>query len=245
MDRMLYLAMNGAKHIMMAQQNNSNNLANANTAGFREDLDNFMSMPVQGPGYADRTYAVEQSVGSNMNPGALISTGNDLDVAIKGDGWFTVQNNQGGEGYTRRGDFRISNTGFLETGDGKLVMGNGGPITIPPAEKVEIGVDGTLSIIPLGQDANTLAVIDRLKLVNPVDNEIEKRIDGLFYAKDGNILEADAAVSVHTGVLESSNVNSIGAMVKMINHARAYEMQIKVMKAAEDNDSASSRLLRS
>ena len=245
MDRMLYLAMNGAKHIMMAQQNNSNNLANANTTGFREDLDTFMSMKVEGPGYEDRTYAVERSVGSNMNPGALISTGNDLDVAIKGEGWFTVQNNQGGEGYTRRGDFKVSSLGFLETGDGKLVMGNGGPISIPPAEKIEIGVDGTVSIIPLGQDANTLAVIDRLKLVNPADSEIEKKSDGLFYAKDGNNLEADAVVSVHTGVLESSNVNSIGAMVKMINHARAYEMQIKVMKAAEDNDTASSRLLRS
>ncbi len=244
MDRMLYLAMNGAKHIMMAQQNNSNNLANANTTGFREDLDTFMSTQVQGPGYADRTYAVEQSVGSNMNPGALISTGNELDVAINGDGWFTVQNDQGGEGYTRRGDFRVSNLGFLETGDGKLVMGNGGPVSIPPAERIEVGVDGTISIIPLGQDANTLAVIDRLKLVNPTNDEIEKGIDGLFYAKDGNDLEADATVSVETGVLESSNVNSVGAMVKMINHARAYEMQIKVMKAAEDNDSASSKLLR-
>ncbi len=245
MDRMLYLAMNGAKQIMMAQRNNSNNLANANTTGFREDLDTFMSSHVNGPGYADRTYAVEQSVGSNMNPGAMVSTGNDLDAAVKGNGWFAVQNAEGNEGYTRRGDFRVSSQGFLETGDGKLVLGNGGPVSIPPAEKIEIGVDGTISIIPLGQNANTLAVLDRLKLVNPVDNQIEKGRDGLFYSKDGSQLEADAAVSVQTGVLESSNVNSIGAMVKMINHARAYEMQIKVMKAAEDNDSASSRLLRS
>lgn len=245
MDKMLYLAMTGAKSIMQAQQTNSHNLANANTPGFRADLDSFMSHKLEGPGYEDRVYSLDKGVGSDFQPGAVIQTGNTLDIAMSSGGWMAVQTDDGGEAYTKRGDLKISSVGQLMTGDGRPVMGEGGAITIPPAQKLEIARDGTISIVPLGQDANTLAVIDRIKLVKPEEANLEKGLDGLFRAKDGLTLTADAGVSVQSGALESSNVNSIEALVNMIDYSRAYEMQIKVMAAAQENDQASSKLLRS
>ncbi len=245
MDRMLYLAMNGAKQTMMAQQTNSHNLANANTPGFRADLDSFMSMKVDGPGYEDRVYAVDQSIGSSMAPGAVVQTGNDLDLAVSQGGWLAVQAKDGSEAYTKRGDLQISSMGLLQTGDGKLVLGEGGPISIPPAQKLEIGVDGTISIIPLGQDVNTLAIIDRIKLVKPQESDLQKGVDGLFRQKTGLPAEPDASVKVVSGALESSNVNSIDSLVKMINYSRVYETQVKMMASAQENDQASAKLLRS
>lgn len=244
MDRMLYLAMTGAKHSMLAQQTNAHNLANVNTPGFRADLDAFMSVPVKGAGYDDRTYAVDTRAGSNLDSGSLIHTGRELDIAVHGDGWIAVQSQDGSEAYTRRGDLQVSNLGILETGDGLPVIGNGGPIAIPPAQKLEIGRDGTISFVPLGQDPNTLVVLDRIKLVKPEPNQITKSDDGLFRLTSGEMAEPDAEVAVASGTLESSNVNQIDALVKMINYARAFEMHMKVISAANQNDESSATLLR-
>ena len=93
-----------------------------------------------------------------MNPGPLITTGRELDVAIKGDGLIAVQAPDGSEAYTRAGDLQINSAGMLVTGTGFPVLGNSGPIAIPPNEKLEIGSDGTISILPIGQTPNTLAV---------------------------------------------------------------------------------------
>jgi flagellar basal-body rod protein FlgF len=244
MDRMLYLAMTGAKHAMLAQQTNANNLANVNTTGFRADLDSFMSVPVKGAGYDDRTYAVDTRAGSNMDAGSLIHTGRELDIAINGEGWIAVQSRNGSEAYTRRGDLQVSSLGILQTGDGLPVIGNGGPIAIPPAQKLEIGRDGTVSFVPLGQDPNTLVVLDRIKLVKPGLDQVEKSDDGLFRLTNGQIAEPDAEVGVASGTLESSNVNQVDALVKMINYARAFEMHMKVISAANKNDESSATLLR-
>lgn len=243
MDRILYLAMSGAKQVEVAQTANANNLANVNTAGFRADLSAFRAMPVYGPGYPARVYAGAERPGVDFSPGPVVTTGRELDVAVSGDGWIAVQAPDGSEGYTRRGDLRVSASGMLETGDGRPVLGNGGPIVIPPAEKIEIGADGTVSIRPVGQAASTLAVVDRIKLVRPGDG-LEKGQDGLVRLAGGKTAEPDAGVRLVSGSLESSNVNSIEALVNMITLARSFEMQVKLMRDAADNDAASAEIMR-
>lgn len=248
MDRMLYVAMSGAKQIMLAQAVNNNNLANVSTAGFRADLDAFRSMPVFGPGYPSRVYNMTERPGTDMSAGALTTTGRELDVAVNGQGWITVQAPDGSEAYTRAGDLRVSVNGQLETGAGHPVMGNGGPIAVPPFEKIEIGADGTISVLPIGQAPNALAVVDRIKLVNPLSRDMEKGVDGLMRVKaingQGGDAPPDATVSLAGGVLESSNVNAVEAMVKMIELSRHYETQIKMMRVAQENDVAATQMMR-
>lgn len=244
MDKYLYLAMNGAAQAMLAQQNNANNLANVSTVGFKAALDSFQSRPVSGPGHPDRVYVTDQAAGANMSPGAIATTGRQLDLAINGDGWFAVQAADGGTAYSRRGDFRIDPTGLLLNGANQIVLGEGGPITIPQFESLEIGRDGSISIRAAGQAANTLVGVDRIRLVNPPGEELYRGDDGLFRSRDGVEFAADASVLVTSGALESSNVNAVDAMVRMIDYARFYEQQVKLMKLASENDAASARLMR-
>ena len=244
MDRLLYVAMSGARETMHAQAVNTQNLANASTTGFRADLQSFQSLPVNGPGYASRVYGVAADQGIDMSPGSAMGTGRGLDVAINGDGWLAVQGPDGNEAYTRAGDLRVDSLGLLRTGTGHPVMGNGSPVAIPPYEKLEIAADGTISIRPLGQGANVLAVVDRIKLVNPPPGDLVKGNDSLIHLKGGETAEADASVQVQVGALESSNVNTVEAMVNLIQLARQYETQVKMMKNSEENDRASAQLLR-
>ena len=244
MDKYLYLAMNGAAQAMLAQQNNANNLANVSTVGFRAALDSFQSRQVSGPGHLDRIYATDQAAGADFSPGAVATTGRQLDLAINGDGWFAVQAADGGTAYSRRGDFRIDPTGLLLNGANQIVLGEGGPITIPQFESLEVGRDGSISIRAAGQAANTLVGVDRIRLVNPPSEELYRGDDGLFRSRDGVEFAADASVSVTSGALESSNVNAVDAMVRMIDYARYYEQQVKLMKLASENDAASARLMR-
>ena len=244
MDRMIFLAMSGAKETMAAQAVNSNNLANASTTGFRADFQSSMSQQVYGPGYASRVYATAENAGVDFNQGNIISTGRELDAAINGQGWFAVQTADGGEAYTRAGDLRLNSVGQLTTGAGHTLLGNGGPISLPPHAKIDIGADGTISIQPLGQAANTLAVIDRIKLVNPPTEQLQKGEDGLIRLANGGIAEADANVSMVSGSLESSNVNTVASMVRMIELARQYETHIKLMSTAEDIDKAAASMIR-
>jgi flagellar basal-body rod protein FlgF len=176
--------------------------------------------------------------------GAIVHTGRDLDVAINGDGWFAVQARDGSEAYTRRGDLKVDANGLLSTGNGLPVLGNGGPIAIPPAEKIEIAADGTISIRPLGQGAGELAEIDRIKMVAPSLEGMRKGQDGLLRQQDGQSLEADAEVQLATGALESSNVNIVDSMVDMIDFSRRFEMQVKMMKTAEQTDESSASIMR-
>lgn len=244
MDRMIYLAMSGAKQTLHAQALATHNLANVNTTGFKADLAAARSMPVFGDGQASRVYAMTERPGINFDSGSVQFTGNELDFAINGDGFIAVMAADGTEAYTRRGDLKINENGMLENGAGQLVLGNGGPIALPPSEKIEIGVDGTISVRPIGQDASTLAQVDRLKLVNPQLSDLEKSEDGLFRLKSGEPAEPDAIVQVIPGSLEGSNVNAVGEMVSMINLQRQFELQIKAMKTVEENDSAAAQLLR-
>jgi len=244
MDRSLYIAMSGAKQTLLAQTTNANNLANAQTTGFKSDWEQFRSMPVFGPGFPTRVYAMTERPGTDFSSGPLQTTGRDLDVAINGDGYFAVQGADGKEVYTRAGDLRLTPEGLLQTGTGLQVIGQGGPIAIPPAEKLEIGSDGTISIIPLGSNATVLAVVDRIKMVRPAADNVEKLTDGLVHVKDGQPQAASADVSLVQGVLEASNVNAIQAMVEMIELSKNFELQTKVMKNADENSGVSAKLMQ-
>jgi len=243
MDRMLYIAMTGARELMTSHAVNTNNLANASTTGFRADLESFSSIPVWGDGHPDRVYAAAEGMGVDFSGGSIQSTGRDLDVAIKGHGWIAVQAPDGSEAYTRAGDLRVDGFGILTTGAGYPVLGEGGPIAVPPNGKLDIGADGTITVQPLGQGINALAIVDRIKLVNPPNSALEKGEEGLMRMRGGGVAEADASVSLASGALESSNVNAVESMVRMIELARQFEMQVKMMKTAEDNDRSAAKLM--
>lgn len=234
MDRLLYVAMSGAKQTLVSQAVNSHNLANLHTAGFRADLNQFRSMPVFGEGLPTRVYAMAERPGIDHTPGPIEFTGRELDVALRGDGWIAVQAPDGQEAYSRSGDLRISSHGLLETAAGYPVLGNAGPIAIPPAEKIEIGNDGTISVWPLGLPSDSLAEVDRIKLVNPAPKLMYKGSDGLVRLDGTTGAPADARVTLVSGALERSNVDAVDAMVSMISLARRFEMQIKMMQAAEE-----------
>lgn len=244
MDRMLFIAMNAAKDLMKAQAINTNNLANASTTGFKADFQATLSQPVYGPGHPSRVFSSVTDAGVDLAQGSVVSTSRELDIAINGKGWFAVQAADGNEAYTRAGDLRIDNVGRLINGAGHTILGNGGPISIPAHAKLEIGSDGTISIQPLGQPANTLAVIDRIKLVNPADDQIQKGLDGLMRTNDGQSAAEDASIKVVSGALESSNVNTVSSLVRMIELARQYEHNIKLMQSAEENDRASADIIK-
>jgi flagellar basal-body rod protein FlgF len=244
MDHFLYLAMNGASNALHAQQTNANNLANVNTVGFKAEMDHFQSQPVYGPGYASRAYASDARSGVDFKQGSVMTTGRDLDVMINSEGFFAVQAEDGSTAYSRRGDLHIDPSGLLLNGSNQIVMGEGGPVTLPDFETLEIGRDGTISIRAAGQAANTLVAVDRLMLVNPPKENIERGEDGLFRTKDGVNAAPDASVSLTSGALEASNVNSVDAMINMMEQARFYETQVKLMNVANENDASSARLMR-
>jgi len=245
MDKVLYIATSGAKELMLAQVNNANNLANANTVGFRGDQTFYQALQLSGEGHSSRAYVGTRGEGANFSPGNMMTTGRDLDVAIQGEGWFSVQGADGTEAYTRAGDLRVTPTGMLVNAAGHPFIGNGGgPITLPPSAKIEIGGDGTISVIPSGQDATTLTVVDRIKMVKPDNNLIGKGADGLFRTKDGAEVAAEAGVRLVSGALESSNVNVIESMVKSMELARRFELQVKVMEQAKILDESSASIMK-
>jgi flagellar basal-body rod protein FlgF len=243
MDRLAYVAMSGAKETLRAQTANSYNLANASTVGFRADLSAFQAQQVQGAGLPSRAYATNSTVGWDASSGTLEQTGASLDVAVQGQGWIAVQGPDGAEAYTRAGDLHVDTDGQLRTAAGYAVLSDSGPVSIPPSSSITVGQDGSVSIVPLGQTPQTIAVAGRIKLVNPPSDTLERIPGGLFRLSNGGDAPADANVQLVSGALESSNVNLASAMTNMIELARQYDMQLKSMKSAEDNDSASTRLL--
>lgn len=243
MDRMIYTAMTGAKHALEQQATTSHNLANATTTGFRAQIDQFRAVPVRGAILPTRAFVVDSTTGSDFRAGAIQQTGRELDVAVQGDGWITVQAADGSEAYTRNGSLKMDENGVLQTHDGLNVMGDGGPLSIPPGRNVAIGKDGTVSLVPDGSAATGLTSIGRLKLVNPPTESLVRGDDGLFRTKDGQTAEVDPNVKVVGGALESSNVNVVDAMVNMISLARSFDMHMKLLQNAESNDSKAAQLL--
>jgi flagellar basal-body rod protein FlgF len=244
MDKMLYVSMTGASQNTLAQRSHANNLANISTNGFRRDFEQARALPVYGDTFPSRVYAMSERPGTDFTPGALQETGRDLDVAISGQGWLAVQAADGGEAYVRTASLQIDALGQLRTGNGLPVLGNGGPIAVPPEQKVEIGQDGTITIRALGEGPSVMAEVDRLKLVNPDLKQMEKGADGLIRFKGPAPAVADANVRVTSGFLETSNVNAVEEMTAILSLSRQFELQVKMMRTAEDNSAAMARVLQ-
>jgi flagellar basal-body rod protein FlgF len=244
MDKLIYVAMSGAREAMRGQATTAHNLANLATTGFRALRNVLDSAPVYGTGLPSRVNTVRQPELWNARQGQAQATGRDLDVAVHGAGWLVVQDADGNEAYTRNGNLRLNANGILETAAGNPVLGNGGPVSLPPYEKLFIGGDGQISIIPQGQTAETLVQVDRLRLANPPATELVRSGDGLFALRDGSTAVPDPNVRVAGGQLESSNVNPAEALAEMIEMSRHYEMQVRAMNTADELDAASARLIR-
>ncbi|MFC3031852.1 flagellar basal body rod protein FlgF [Pseudoalteromonas fenneropenaei] len=252
MDRMLYVAMSGAKQSLRGLALKANNLANANTIGFKADFAQARSMQAFGEGLPTRVFAMQERPGTNTMGGAITETGRDLDIAISGKGWLSVQDVSGEEAYTKVGTLNITPEGALITSHGRQVIGEGGPIILPiPIDKIVISPDGAVQVRPQGAPANFLEVVDRIKVISADNNQLEKGNDGLFRPKkdaleDGacGFCEIAPDIKIVSGALELSNVNPVHEMVDMINHQRQFEMQVKLMKSAEEIDERHTSLLR-
>lgn len=244
MDKSLYISMSGASQNMLGQRAHANNLANVATTGFRRDFEQARSMPVYGETMPTRAYAMSERPGTDLSSGTLIQTGRDLDIAVERDGWIAVQAPDGTEAYTRAGSLHITEFGQLVTSNGLPVLGNGGPVAIPPADKIEIGVDGTISVQALGEGPNVLAEVDRIKLVNPEQQNMVKGLDGLMRVEGELEQDPDGNVRIVTGFLEGSNVNAVEEMTAMLSLARQFELHIKMMRTAEENAQVTDRLLQ-
>ncbi|HXD05491.1 MAG TPA: flagellar basal-body rod protein FlgF [Burkholderiaceae bacterium] len=238
MDRMIYLSMSGAKATMQRQDVLSNNLANASTVGFRAELQAFRAVPVRGDGATTRAYALETTSGYDSASGPVTATGRNLDVAMTGNAWLAVQGLDGTEAYTRAGSLDVNAEGALVTSGGLTVLGDGGPITLPPNTQPSIAPDGTVSV---RQPNGSMTPMGKLKLVTP-EQPLTRGTDGLFRDPQGE-LAADPNARVQDGALEGSNVSPVQTMVSMISAARQFEAQMKMLQTAEGNEKAAAQLL--
>ncbi|MCU0939965.1 MAG: flagellar basal-body rod protein FlgF [Burkholderiaceae bacterium] len=241
MDRLIYTSMTGAKHLMYRQDTLAQNLANANTTGYRADSVALRAVPAQGQEAGTRVFTVETTIGADFSSGPMQSTGRALDVAVQGDGWIAVQGLDGNEAYTRAGNLQIGADGTLQLPNGLPVLGDGGPIVVPPDARISIGSDGTVSSKTM--DSPQSNPVGRIKLTNPEGANLVKGLDGLFRTRDGEPAPADEAVRLADGTLEGSNVNVVEAMIGMIATARQFEMQMKLLTSAEQNEQKASTLV--
>ncbi|TAK91779.1 MAG: flagellar basal-body rod protein FlgF [Burkholderiaceae bacterium] len=247
MDKMIYVAMSGAKAAVARQDTVAHNLANLNTTGFKGQLTAFRTAPMQGPGLPTRAYAVESTPMADFKPGSIQQTGRVLDVALQGNGFLAVQDARGGEAYTRNGHLEVNGEGVLTTANGLTVLGDGGPIAIPQDNEITIADDGTISAVPRSGSRATSVPVGRLKLVDlPAGDPTVSLVrgeDGLFRSNSGNPLGADENVRVASGALEGSNVNAVDMLVNMISVGRQFDMQMKLLQNAEANAREANQLL--
>jgi flagellar basal-body rod protein FlgF len=244
MDKLIYTAMTGAKHTLGRQAAVANNLANVSSTGYRAEEHRLRAVPIVSEAMPTRAFVVDSSVANDFTPGPMQHTGRTLDVAVQGQGWIAVQAQDGSEAYTRNGSLEVNVNGVLQTRSGLPVLGDGGPISIPPDNEITIAKDGTISIVPRSGAQNTVSAVGRLKLVNPSENELVRGTDGLFRLSSSEA-EADNKVALASGYLEGSNVNVVEQMVTMISLARQFDMQTKLLQSAEANDRAAAQLLAS
>lgn len=243
MDRLIYTTMTGAGLALDQHATTTHNLANVGTHGFRAQLDAVKSAPLTGSGVKTRTQVQEGNQSTDFTPGHVQQTSRPLDVAIQGAGWFVVQGANGQEAMTRAGSFTLSPNGLLQTQTGLTVMGEAGPLTVPPDTALTIGKDGSISSVLSGANPATVVPIGRLKLVNPPATDLARGEDGLFRLRSGQAPEPDANVSLVEGALEGSNVNVVDAMVRLIALGRQFDLNIQMLKNAESNEAKASQVL--
>ena len=244
MDRLVNTALTAMRGAMARQASIANNLANANTVGFRAEIANAETRWIQGDSFDTRAQAAEQVSAADMAQGAVTETGNPLDVALNGDALLAVQATDGSEAYTRRGDLKVSDSGLLTTGAGLPVLGEGGPVILPQMDSVSIAQDGSIWGVPQGGDPANPQQVDKLKLVNASGSSVAKGNDGLFREVNGGALPSDPLATVTSGSLEGSNVNSTQALIDMIEASRAWETQVKMIDTAKQLDDGGASLMR-
>jgi flagellar basal-body rod protein FlgF len=243
MDRLIYTAMTGAKHAFLQQAGVAQNLSNASTVGYRAMEHKFRAVPIQGEGAPTRVFVVDASVADVFEQGPLMATGRPLDVAVQGAGWITVETPDGREAYTRAGNLQVNTNGQLQTASGLNVLGDNGPIAIPPDNSITVASDGTISTVPLFGAPNNVSVVGRIKLVNPAENDLVRGDDGLFRTRVGEPAVLDENVKLASETLEGSNVNAADSLVSMITLARQFDMQIKMLQTADANANKASQIL--
>lgn len=244
MDRLIYTSLTAMRGSMSRQTAIANNLANAQTPGFRADMANAQSLWLDGSGLDARAMASEEVLGADMRAGTVTQTGRDLDIAMQGDALLVVQAKDGEEAYTRRGDLQVSPSGLLTTGDGNPVQGTQGPVTIPLADAINIDQEGRVWVVPQGGDPENPQEVDRLRLATPAGSEIVKGLDGLFRVKGGGILPDDPEARLLTRSIEGSNVTATSALVEMIEASRSWDTQLKMISDVRDMDSATANLMQ-
>lgn len=240
MDHLLYVSSSGASRVLQAQQVHSNNLSNADTAGFRADMERAQSVAINGAGFAGRAQVQTNSASTNFDTGALVKTGRALDVAINGEGFFSVQTLQGEEAYTRAGNINVDSDGLL-TVNGFSLLGQDGPIILPHYQAVDISEKGLISIVPPGGGAEV--EVAQLKLVKPELNQLQKQSDGLFHPLNQQALANNDNVQLVAEHIEGSNVSAINELVSVMSLSRSFEMQVRMMKTAETIAQAGNRLI--
>ena len=242
MDKLIYTAMTGASAAANRQAVLSNNLANVSTNGFRAEFSTYRAVPVRGDGATTRVMALEATPGFLDIPGSPQRTGRAMDAMTTGNAWFAVQGLDGTEAYTRNGSFEVAADGTLKTNNGLTVLSDGGaPIAVPAGAEVTLGVDGTLTA-KVGKQPGS--GIGRLKLATATaEDPLKRGTDGLFRTTSGEPITSDTTARLQLGVIEGSNVNAIETMVGMIQTARQFEAQTRLMQTAEADDRAAAQLL--
>ena len=243
MDRLIYTSLTAMRGSMARQTAIANNLANANTPGFRADLAEAQTVWLESQQLNTRAFSSEEVQAADMKAGTVIATGRDLDIALSADSMLAVQAKNGEIGYTRRGDLMLSSTGLLTTGDGRPVQGAQGPLTLPPSDAINIDDQGRVWIVPAGGDATQPQQLDQLLLVSPAGSDVVKGVDGLFRVRGGGTLPADPDARVITRSLENSNVSATEALVEMIEASRSWDTQLKLLNDARDMDAATADLM--
>jgi flagellar basal-body rod protein FlgF len=242
MDRLIYTAMTGANAAAHRQSVLSNNLANVSTNGFRAELSTYRAVPLRGDGATTRVFALEATSGHLDAPGPSQTTGRALDVRATGNGWFAVQALDGTEAYTRAGSLQIGPDGTLQTVNGLTVFSDGSaPLTVPAGAEISIAPNGDIGAKTSGQPST---VVGKLKMVtSTVDDPLKRSDDGLFRTATTDPLPADPLARLQSGALEGSNVSPIETMVGMIQTARQFELQMRLVQTAESNDRSAGQLL--
>ncbi len=240
MDSFLYTATSGASRVLKAQQVHSNNLSNADTAGFRADMERLNSVPLQGSGFDGRTMVVTNSTATRYDSGDITKTGRPLDVAILGEGFFAVETPNGEEAYTRAGNIAVDVNGALSI-NGFALIGENGPMVLPEYQKVEVSERGVISITPPGGGAEVQ--VGAMKLVRPEPNELQKQSDSLLHTVNGGVLDADETVQIASEHVEGSNVSAIDELLNVMSLTRNFEMQVRMMKAAETLAQAGNKMM--
>jgi flagellar basal-body rod protein FlgF len=244
MDRLFQTSLTALRGAMARQATTANNLANVNTTGFRGEMAAARALWVRGGNLQPQALASEEVAGADFSGGTVTETGRPLDIAMEGDALLAVQADNGEEAYTRRGDLQLSDTGLLTTGDGKPVLGDEGPITIPPSDSIKIERDGAIWIVPAGGDPAQPQQAGHLKLASPVGSQVVKGTDGLFRVQGGGALPGDALARLRSGSLEGSNVQATKALTDMIEASRAWDTQLKLITTARDLDGSTADLMR-